>query len=123
MEMVFTILQVVICVLLVLIVLLQFGKGAQTSGFLSGSSSDSLFPTSTKGNFFTKFTTALAIAFMLNSILLTKIKSANSQSSVIKEAPIAPLAPSETPTDLSGEENLPPETQAVQEKQTDGDSE
>jgi preprotein translocase subunit SecG len=84
------ILHVVICILLTITVLVQFGKGAEAGAMMGSGSSQAVFTSSAKGNFFTKMTTFLAVAFMVNSIALTTIKSKSSKESVFDdEAPIA----------------------------------
>ena len=84
------ILHVAICILLTITVLVQFGKGAEAGAMMGGGSSQAVFTSSSKGNFFTKMTTFLAIAFMVNSIALTTIKSKSSKTSIFDdEAPIA----------------------------------
>ena len=84
------ILHVVICILLTIVVLLQFGKGAEAGAMMGSGSSQAIFTSSSKGNFFTKMTTGLAIAFMVNSIVLSTIKSKDSEKSQLDgEAPIA----------------------------------
>lgn len=83
-------LHVIICVLLVVTVLLQFGKGAEMGAVMGGGASQAVFSSSAKGNFLTKTTTVLAIGFMVNSIVLTTIKSRESKRSLFdNEAPIA----------------------------------
>ncbi|HLT23223.1 MAG TPA: preprotein translocase subunit SecG [Bacteriovoracaceae bacterium] len=83
--------HVFICVLLVVTVLLQFGKGAEMGAIMGGGgASQAVFSSSAKGNFMTKLTTFLAVAFFINSIVLTTIKSKDSKSSLFDdEAPIA----------------------------------
>ena len=83
-------LHVLICVLLVVTVLLQFGKGAEMGAIMGGGASQAVFSSSAKGNFLTKTTTVLAIGFMVNSIVLTTIKSRESKRSLFdNEAPVA----------------------------------
>lgn len=83
-------LHVVICVLLVVTVLLQFGKGAEMGAIMGGGASQNVFSSSAKGNFMTKLTTVLAIGFMVNSIVLTTLKSREAKQSLFdSEAPIA----------------------------------
>lgn len=83
-------LHVIICVLLVVTVLLQFGKGAEMGAVMGGGASQAVFSSSAKGNFLTKTTTILAIGFMVNSIVLTTIKSREAKRSLFdNEAPIA----------------------------------
>ncbi|MEX0799164.1 MAG: preprotein translocase subunit SecG [Bacteriovoracaceae bacterium] len=82
--------HVVVCVLLTVVVLLQFGKGAEAGAMMGQGASQAVFTSATKGNFFTKMTTFLAIAFMLNSIALTTIKSKTAGESLFDdEAPVA----------------------------------
>ena len=84
------ILHVVICILLTVVVLLQFGKGAEAGAMMGSGGSQAVFTTSSQGNFFTKLTTFLAVAFMVNSIALTTITSKDAKKSIFDdEAPIA----------------------------------
>ncbi len=63
--------HVVICILLTIVVLVQFGKGAEAGAMMGSGSSQAIFTSSSKGNFFTKMTTVLAVMFMVNSVTLT----------------------------------------------------
>lgn len=84
------ILHVIVCILLTVVVLLQFGKGAEAGAMMGSGSSQAIFTSSAKGNFFTKMTTALAIAFMVNSVALTVLTSKESTDSLLdNEAPVA----------------------------------
>jgi len=84
------VLHVIICVLLVVAVLLQFGKGAEMGAIMGGGASQAVFSSSAKGNFMTKLTSILAIGFMLNSIVLTTMKSREAKRSLFdSEAPVA----------------------------------
>ncbi len=87
------VLHVIICVLLVVTVLLQFGKGAEVGAVMGGGASQAVFSSSSKGNFFTKLTTALAIGFMMNSIALTTLKSREAKKSLFDDEQelVAPL--------------------------------
>lgn len=96
--------HVVVCILLSIVVLLQFGKGAEAGAMMGQGSSQAVFTSNTRGNIFTKVTTVLAIFFMLNSIALTTLKSKSAGESLFDdEAPVAaPLndetsAPETTP--------------------------
>mgnify|MGYP001627471692 CR=1 FL=1 len=105
------VLHVIICVLLVVTVLLQFGKGAEMGAVMGGGASQAVFSSSSKGNFFTKLTSALAIGFMLNSIALTTLKSREAKKSLFDneqelvaplnsdQAPAAPAEASAAPTE------------------------
>lgn len=83
-------LHIIICILLTIVVLVQFGKGAEAGAMMGQGSSQAVFTSSSKGNFFTKMTTFLAIAFMVNSVVLTSITSKTSKESIFDdEAPVA----------------------------------
>ena len=85
-----TTIHVIICIVLTLTVLLQFGKGAEIGAVMGGGASQNVFTSSGKGNFFTKLTTVLAIAFMVNSLVLTKLYSQENSDSVLSDsAPVA----------------------------------
>ena len=73
-----------ICFILIVTVLLQFGRGAEAGVFTSASSSSQgIFSSSTKGNFLTKLTTFCAVSFMLTSISLGVLKSRKAHESVL----------------------------------------
>lgn len=103
--------HIIVCVLLTVVVLLQFGKGAEAGAMMGQGASQAVFTSASKGNFFTKMTTFLAVAFMLNSIALTTIKSKSAGESIFDdEAPVAaPLN--------SDQENAAPEASAPQAKE------
>lgn len=63
------IIHVLVCIALILIVLLQSGKGAQM-GAAFGGSSQTLFGSPGAAGFLTKITTVAAVVFMLTSLLL-----------------------------------------------------
>lgn len=62
-------LHLFICVLLIILVLLQQGKGAD-AGAVFGGGGNTMFGAAGADNFLTKFTTVLAICFMLSSVFL-----------------------------------------------------
>ncbi len=94
---VIVVLHVLVCIALILIVLLQAGKGAEM-GAAFGGASQTIFGSAGAMGFLTKLTTVAAIIFMLTSLLLT-FSSARRASTIMKErtAPVAPAAPSEAP--------------------------
>ena len=65
-----TILHILACLILIMIVLLQAGKGANM-GAAFGGSSQTVFGSSGAGTFLGKLTAAVAIIFMLTSLTLT----------------------------------------------------
>ena len=108
-----TIVHVLACIFLVLVVLLQTGKGADM-GALFGGSSSTVFGSSGAGNFLTKLTTATAIIFMLTSLGLTYFSARRNSSTVFDEVPAAapgvsaPPAPAAAPNPAPGDAAQPP---------------
>jgi preprotein translocase subunit SecG len=83
------VLQAVISVLLIIVVLLQFGKGAE-AGLMTAVGSESIMSSSTRGNVMVKVTAFLAILFLGNSILLARIQDTKFQKSILdNEAPVS----------------------------------
>jgi preprotein translocase subunit SecG len=82
-------LQAVISVILVIVVLLQFGKGAE-AGLMTAAGSESMMSSSTRGNVMTKVTAVLAVLFLANSILLARLEDSKFQKSILdSEAPVS----------------------------------
>jgi preprotein translocase subunit SecG len=82
-----TILHLIICIMLIAIVLLQTGKGADM-GAAFGGASQTLFGGGGPANFLNKITTAAAIVFMITSFVLAVMSSrALTSSKVLDEIP------------------------------------
>jgi preprotein translocase subunit SecG len=64
------VLHIISCFVLVIVVLLQAGKGA-SMGAAFGGSSQTVFGSSGAGTFLGKMTTAVAVVFMLTSLFLS----------------------------------------------------
>lgn len=111
-----TIIHVLACVTLILIVLLQAGKGANM-GAAFGGSSQTVFGSGGAGTFLGKMTAAVAIIFMLTSITLTYTSSRKTSTlmdevsvPVTKQTvPVAPkpAAPPAAPATAPGTANTP----------------
>lgn len=83
------VLQAIVAVLLIISVLLQFGKGAE-AGLLTQAGSESVMSNSTRGNIMTKITAVLAVIFLVNSILLARTQDSKFNKSLLDtEAPVA----------------------------------
>ena len=80
--------HVTVCVLLILIVLLQTGKGAEMGASIGGGSSQALFGAAGPANILTKITTAVAIIFMITSLTLAYLSGHRADSSVMKSNPV-----------------------------------
>jgi preprotein translocase subunit SecG len=94
-----TIVQVIVCLFLILVVLLQQGKSADWSGTFGGGSSQTAFGQRGTATLLSKATTAAAIIFMVNSLALTIVSTRQGSRSVVPAvAPAATPAPAaETP--------------------------
>jgi preprotein translocase subunit SecG len=84
MDTLITIVHVLVCFILVGIVLLQHGKGADI-GASFGGSSQSLFGSEGPVPLLNKVTTAVAVIFMITSISLAYISANRSTGSVMSE--------------------------------------
>ncbi|MBM9606231.1 preprotein translocase subunit SecG [Desulfopila inferna] len=84
MDTLLTIVHVLVCLLLVGIVLLQHGKGADI-GASFGGSSQSLFGSEGPIPLLNKITTGVAIIFMVTSVSLAYISAHRSTGSVMQE--------------------------------------
>jgi len=111
-----TILHIIVCVILILVVLLQAGKGANM-GAAFGGSSQTVFGSSGAGTFLGKMTTIVAAIFMLTSLTLSYF-SLTKMSSIMDSAPrteakkVAPQTTTHKPgvpsdTGKTGETTIP----------------
>ena len=82
----------VVCILLILLVLLQSGKGS-AAGIFGASGADNLFASPTAFNAVNKFTAILAAILMATSIALTLISHKKSATSVLEKVEIPASAP------------------------------
>ncbi len=92
MKLIFVLIHVSACIGLILIVLLQKGKGADM-GAVFGGSSQTLFGSSGATSFFQKLTAGVAIVFMVTSLTLAFLFGKGATSSVMEgmEQPQAPI--------------------------------
>ena len=88
MQILITIIHVVACIVLILVVLLQAGKGANM-GAVFGGSSQTIFGSSGPGTFLGKMTTAVAIIFMLTSLSLSYTATRKGSSLMEGAKPVA----------------------------------
>jgi preprotein translocase subunit SecG len=94
-----TIVHIIVSLGLIVIVLLQTGKGADIGAVFGGSSS-TIFGSSGAGNFLTRLTTGLALVFMLTSLTLGYFSGKKPSGSIFdsrelpqQAAPASPAAP------------------------------
>ncbi len=98
-----TILHVIVSIGLILVVLLQTGKGAEVGAVFGGSSS-TIFGSSGAGNFLTRLTTGMAIIFMITSLTLGYFAGKKPSATIFDNrapvteprAPTQPAAPAQS---------------------------
>jgi preprotein translocase subunit SecG len=94
------ILHIAVAVFLILVVLLQTGKGAEM-GAAFGGSSQTLFGSGGPAGFMAKLTTAAAVCFMLTSLGLAYVSSPNKLGGV--QLPASQQIPVQIPTETAPE--------------------
>ncbi len=97
-----TIVHVTICFLLIFIVLVQGGKGAEV-GAVFGGSSQTLFGSRGAATFLGKLTTVFAALFMLTSLILT-VTSLRGAGTIVRPTASRPAPLQQLPA-------MPPQTQ------------
>ena len=108
MQLVLVFLHIVVCIALIMIVLLQKGKGA-SMGAAFGGSSQTVFGSAGATPFLHKVTVAAAIIFMVTSLSLAFLFGRGASSSVMKgltpgEAPVSQQAETPPPPASGGEQ-------------------
>ena len=96
-------LHIVVCVALILIVLLQRGKGSDM-GAAFGGSSQAVFGSTGATSFLHRITVASAIIFMVTSLFLAFLSGKGTTSSIMKgasqsQAPVTQQTQGSTPTE------------------------
>jgi len=107
METVVLSLHIVLAVCLVVLVLLQQGKGADMGAFMGSGGANSLFGVSGASNILVKMTTSVAVAFMLTSVLLVRFAAGRSgavapEQDPLKGSGLAAVAAVATATPVAG---------------------
>ncbi len=94
--------HVLVCVVLILVVLLQSGKGADLAGAFGGGGTQTAFGSRGPASFLSKATTIAAVVFMITSIALSGIGGGavvggksilDNAKGAVAPAPKAPAAP------------------------------
>ncbi len=103
-----TALHILVCIILILVVLLQSGKGADIAGAFGGGGSQTAFGSRGPASFLSKMTTVAAVVFMLTCISLSLITTKSEATSVLdttrgssapaSRAPATPASNTPTPT-------------------------
>jgi len=98
--------HVVACIALILIVLLQTGKGADMGAAFGGGSSQTLFGSTGASTFLSKATTVVAVLFMITSLTLAYMSGRTTGSSIMSReaAPATQTAAPASETDTAAPE-------------------
>ncbi|MBO7431837.1 MAG: preprotein translocase subunit SecG [Elusimicrobia bacterium] len=91
-------LHFIVCVALIVIVLLQAGKGGGMAGLFGGGGSDQIFSAPSGMAFIKKVTVACAIVFAVTSLTLTLMSSRISMQSVVSQVSNIPIAAPQQPS-------------------------
>ena len=106
MTVILVIIHVIVCIALIMIVLLQTGKGADLGAAFGGGSSQTLFGSSGASTFLSKATTIAAVVFMITSLILAYKSSRTTGDSIMSDA----QAPVEAPLQ---EQDIPDASESV----------
>ena len=85
------ILHIVVSVALILVILLQTGKGSDIGAVFGGGSSQTLFGSTGPTSFLSKLTAGAAIVFMLTSLFLAYFSGRGPSTSIMKSGAPAPV--------------------------------
>jgi preprotein translocase subunit SecG len=109
MSIILVVVHILVCVALIMIVLLQTGKGADMGAAFGGGASQTLFGSTGASTFLSKATTVAAIVFMLTSLVLAYMSSHRAPDSIMKgaPAPVEQQAPV-TQGEVGPQEAVPP---------------
>ncbi len=99
--------HVIVSIALILIVLLQTGKGADMGAVFGGAGSQALFGTTGAATFLGKMTTVAAVVFMITSLSLAYLSKSGGDSVVSDIKPTTQQTQPSIPA-LPDEEALPP---------------
>ncbi|MBW1892435.1 MAG: preprotein translocase subunit SecG [Deltaproteobacteria bacterium] len=99
--------HVIVCLALIMIVLLQTGKGADMGAAFGGGASQTLFGSTGASTFLSKATTVVAIIFMFTCFVLAYMSSHKSAPSIMQDVK-APVEQSASATAGSGDPESTP---------------
>jgi preprotein translocase subunit SecG len=82
-----TVLHVMVSIVLIVVVLLQHGKGADIGAVFGGGASSTVFGSRGAGNFLTKLTTGSALVFMVTSLALAYLSNTGGTQELFRDRP------------------------------------
>ena len=83
-----TIIHVLVAIALVLIVLLQTGRGSEIGAAFGSGASQTLFGSSGTSGFMTRLTTIVVVVFIVTSLLLAIMYSRSAGTSSVRTGPV-----------------------------------
>ena len=109
MSIILIVVHVTVSIALIMIVLLQTGKGADMGAAFGGGSSQTLFGSTGASTFLSKATTGAAIIFMLTSLALAYLSTHRAADSIMQgtPAPVEQSAPATQGQTAPQESNAP----------------
>ncbi|MBA3035548.1 MAG: preprotein translocase subunit SecG [Desulfobacterium sp.] len=110
MSILLVIIHVIACVAIIMVVLLQTGKGADIGAAFGGGGSQTLFGSSGASTFLSKATTVIAIVFMITSLSLAYMSGNRNKRSIMKniKIPVAVEQKAAQSSDVVPEEQTAP---------------
>jgi preprotein translocase subunit SecG len=103
MELFVTIIHYIVCLFLIIVILLQAGKGADIGAAFGAGGSQTLFGPRGAATFLNKMTAVVAVIFLTTSLSLVTLSKNGGRGSVLGKVPLppqaetAPAAPLTTP--------------------------
>ncbi len=114
-----TTIHIIACLTLIVVVLLQAGKGASIGASFGAGGSQTIFGGRGPATFFQKFTTVVAVVFLLTSIGLARFAKVSQSKSVIDSIPAELGTPATSSGDTATTEESPaPEKTDANSNQT-----
>lgn len=112
-EILVTVVHVIVSLILIVVVLLQAGKGAEMGAVLGGAGSQALFGGAGSGTFLSKITVYAAVLFMFTSIGLTVLHGRGSVASVMDDFQAPATVPQTAPATVNSTITAPVTGQAA----------
>jgi preprotein translocase subunit SecG len=88
-----TVVHVLVCIILILVVLLQSGKGADLAGAFGGGATQTAFGSRGPASFLSKMTTVAAVLFMITSLSLALMAGKPTAKSIMETGGASKAAP------------------------------
>ncbi len=117
-----TVVHVLVCLILILVVLLQSGKGADLAGAFGGGATQTAFGSRGPASFLSKMTTVAAVVFMFTSIALSTVTRKVDSKSIMdttagKAQPAAKLPVKQPPVQAPTPEQIKRRVEDLEAKQ------